>query len=235
MKNVFYFNGCSQTAGIEIVPEKPDMDAQITKQLAWPKHLTMNINPDAEYVNDAVGGGSNARIFRTTIEWLSTNHERLADTFVTIMWTEPERFEFVSLDGRMINIIANGVLTGGAEEKYLMKFTNEYLAKNDLNSVNNLNLMFALSSILDSLGVRYIFLNAFRFAHFYTIDQLASNPIRTLSKIPAVDKYLNDEWCFEKLLTQHEHPHTQFLHFNEEAHKFYASKVLEWINNEKIL
>ena len=71
-------NGCSFTQGI--YDNFPECDA-------WPYQLGRLLGWDV--FNLAKGGGSNARIFRTTMEYLLENQPN----YVAIAWTQTDRHE----------------------------------------------------------------------------------------------------------------------------------------------
>ena len=83
-------NGCSFTQGIYDNFEEYD---------AWPYQLGKLLGCDV--VNLAKGGGSNARIFRTTIEYLLENQPN----YVAIAWTQTDRHELPYRDGDIIRIM----------------------------------------------------------------------------------------------------------------------------------
>lgn len=83
-------NGCSFTQGIYDNFEEQD---------AWPYQLGKLL--DWDVVNLAEGGGSNARIFRTTMEYLLDN----TPDYVAIAWTQTDRYELPYHTGDIIRIM----------------------------------------------------------------------------------------------------------------------------------
>ena len=82
-----YFNGCSFTYGAEL--DRPEMSS-------WPTLFAKQVG--AEFLNDAVDGGSNQRIMYNTIQ--NTNDY---DCFV-VAWTDYSRFtEYNPVDNFEIN------------------------------------------------------------------------------------------------------------------------------------
>ena len=81
---MLYANGCSWTAGADL--EDPS-------NTAWPILLSKKMEVDV--FNAGLGGGSNDRILRTTIQftkdWMETNNP--TELFVGIMWTSMYRTE----------------------------------------------------------------------------------------------------------------------------------------------
>ena len=101
-----YVNGDSWTAGNGVLDD-PAFDnltkMQKTKvnlyNYAWPVYLAEGLGID-ELVNDSIGGGSNDRIVRTTIDFiLSRSPEERKNVLVVVGWTTVNRSEiFISLD-----------------------------------------------------------------------------------------------------------------------------------------
>jgi hypothetical protein len=77
-----YTNGCSYTAGHGLENE---IEERYSKFLAD--------KFGAEDINQSEGGGSNQRIFRTTLDWISENQDKLKDTVFVIQLTYPVRNE----------------------------------------------------------------------------------------------------------------------------------------------
>jgi hypothetical protein len=89
-----YTNGCSWTegCGAETAPENKNIQDININDFAWPKYLgeLMNCN----VINEATGGGSNARILRQTIDYVTAlEPEQRAETLIAIGWTLPDRDE----------------------------------------------------------------------------------------------------------------------------------------------
>lgn len=83
-------NGCSFTQGIYDNFEEQD---------AWPYQLGKLL--DWDVVNLAEGGGSNARIFRTTMEYLLDN----TPDYAAIVWTDHARYELPYHTGDIIRVM----------------------------------------------------------------------------------------------------------------------------------
>lgn len=218
--NKFVFNGCSQTAGREVLVNDPDAPDWVSNKHVWAKHLMDLINEDGEYVNLAESGSSNDSIYRSTIEYLASckSHK---DMFVGIMWTEPQRFEFELMDGSKIDIIAASKANRNSEEKYLRKFVNEYMAYKDLTAKRNLNYFLSMEKILESLGIPYIMCNGFNNSHFYRDDLVAGSPYMALSTYKGKSLFIEDRLSLFGVLND-KFEMTKHYHFREDAHKYYA-------------
>lgn len=96
MIKTLYANGCSWTAG-DGVEDDPLFSTGLTapwipSNYAWPLHLSQALN--AEVINDAIGGGSNQRIVRKTVEFVQRLPEnQRPHTAIVIGWTSPDRQE----------------------------------------------------------------------------------------------------------------------------------------------
>ncbi len=102
-----YANGCSMTYGAELVDDlDPDPDRQrYREEHSWPARLGDFLDA-GQVVNDAVISGSNDRILRTTIDWL-TGHREIVEKghlLVVIGWSGAMRREFY-VDGDFRQVI----------------------------------------------------------------------------------------------------------------------------------
>jgi len=88
-------NGDSWTGG-KTYPSREDL---------WPSKLA---SWGLDVTNLAIGGSSNQRIFRTTIEYLYST-ETTNITHLIIGWSTLDRYEFPSESGRYFRITAHGV------------------------------------------------------------------------------------------------------------------------------
>ena len=76
-----YAIGCSYTGGTGLENYKDRFSHLLSQRL------------EAEEINEAMGGGSNHRIFRKVIDWVSVNPEKLKHTLFLIQWTYAGRNE----------------------------------------------------------------------------------------------------------------------------------------------
>jgi hypothetical protein len=97
---ILYANGCSMTYGAELAGEHNDVSEpylspsqnQFRKKHSWPGVLADYLG--AIPINSGLGGGSNDRILRSTINEVIAADLGPED-LVIIGWTETERFEYV--------------------------------------------------------------------------------------------------------------------------------------------
>lgn len=155
-------NGCSFTEGFNL-PQG---------QFNWPQLLGARLN--ASTTNLAIGGSSNARIFRTTIEYLNAHP---TPDLVIIGWTVNDRSELSSSRGTYLRLnsvycspdsayIDSNDKFDHVHKFWLTELQNNYInLRNWLNSVVHLQDYFLSKNIkfkfFVALGVNYIreFLN----------------------------------------------------------------------------
>ena len=92
-----YNIGCSFSTGNGI-PEQfgiAEDDAEgrerVEKENRYSKFLAENLR--LVEINEAIGGGSNQRIFRMTWDWISENLSKINETIFVIQWSYPVRYE----------------------------------------------------------------------------------------------------------------------------------------------
>lgn len=110
-------NGCSFTEGYCLGD----------KTMAWPSRLGKMLNMDVH--NLAVGGGSNDRIFRTSIQHLHLTEDI---EFLVIGWTGVARSEIPLHNGSFLKIIPGGIsledqsLQSNPPDRYLKDFETKF-------------------------------------------------------------------------------------------------------------
>jgi hypothetical protein len=134
-------NGCSFTEGYNLPPSTN-----------WPTVLASQLQKP--FVNLAIGGSGNHRIFRTTIEYLNT-HQR--PELVVIGWTALARYELISNQGSYLRVTNTGCLPDTAQiphnfdhvhKFYVTELHNDYLLFRDyVHSVLHLQNFFKQQNI----------------------------------------------------------------------------------------
>ena len=76
-----YAIGCSYTGGTGLENYKDRFSYLLSQRL------------EAEEINEAMGGGSNQRIFRKVIDWVSVNPKKIKETLFLVQWTYAGRNE----------------------------------------------------------------------------------------------------------------------------------------------
>ena len=153
---IYYANGCSYTWGGGLyqfdyiiddvslyLPESPNHPINIDRlHKVYTHHLGKLIGAE-KVINESLGGGSNYRIVRKTLEYFNNlilNDQRLDNHFVTIQWTEPARFHYYDpYENSWVNFLVN---TPNYESlapranNYLLEEIHKYYYKN-LHSAQN--------------------------------------------------------------------------------------------------
>jgi hypothetical protein len=90
---ILFTNGCSWTYGGSLNLDHPSLQQKRIVSV-WPHHLG-NLLETEKTINLAMGCGSNARVLRTTLDWiLNQTSEDLAKTIAVIQWTDYSRYEY---------------------------------------------------------------------------------------------------------------------------------------------
>jgi hypothetical protein len=91
-KKTLFTNGCSWTWGGALEEYWNNENERL--KLVWTYHLGQLLGVD-DVVNYSIACGSNQRIMRTTVDWLtSKTKEELQNTIAIIQWTELSRYEY---------------------------------------------------------------------------------------------------------------------------------------------
>lgn len=206
MIDTLYVNGCSWTAGNEL-DEDPIFVEQLAKrgmtlhptenpsvvnvkdsednvvgvaaefwnEFTWGKNVADKLN--LTLVNDSTGGGSNARIVRTTMDFVRTlSPEQRKQTLVIIGWSVPDRneicindtsdiptwFRFNSTQKFSKSLTLNHTLS--QSQVKLIDEVHSLWITDVLNIYERIHCYFQgvylLSNLLENLGIRYYFFNA---------------------------------------------------------------------------
>ena len=139
-------NGCSHSA--ELTPGNTYWSTLLKQHTAH------------EIVNVSFPGASNHRIFRTTINHLST--ASVKPSLVIIGWTCHERFEY-SFDSKIeyYNFQRHNLFTQPSPHKDFLKFADLHLADWEFGLTNTLTYMCALQQFLKSHNIPYLYINMF--------------------------------------------------------------------------
>lgn len=195
-------NGCSWTAGneLELDPEfdrliklnsltKQDpadplnwnlLDAEgnpvatfdnLYNLLNWSGYLKEKIGAE-ELINLATGGGSNARIMRTTVDYvMSLSAEQCQETMIVIGWTVSERDEIhvgdewqrwnstqpfaMTVDRLMMTDEELIEKVSRIHEDYILYLHSDYASVKKY-----FQQCYLLANLLENLGIKYFFFNA---------------------------------------------------------------------------
>ncbi len=248
---IMLVNGCSHTAGSEIEYNNQSM----CYEKAWGKWLCNMTGQD--YINISRPGAGNEYIRRTTQDWIIENVflNKLytkEDLEVIVMWSGFDRQEVFFQDSNIMDNVNPSSDTKLHKSKMNLEikrlkeviiYFHDYLYSNlkNLTTINNL-LYF-----LNTHNIKYTFLNGLN--TFITLDELNEN----YQKHVLYQSYYNSLWIFNEMnknkhlgffnkedtFFHHLNDYTYFEwsefshkgHFGEDAHKYWAKKVYDFMND----
>lgn len=198
--NLIYTNGCSFTEG-----------AYYENRIeCWPWQINLK---GFDVINDAVGGGSNHRIMRTTVDTVTRMHDRIS--FAIIQWTDPARSE----------------VPGG--DSYKKVFRDESISdttafSNWVDQINTLDRFFTM------VGIPVYFFNGFVSLTDFNIENDIDKE-RVLNKINSIDK--SNKWIlpYSTCLTRWIGNKKYFLpdgHLTPKANKIIANKIKDNVKHK---
>lgn len=177
MITTLYANGDSWVAGNGIERDPKLLGSQkitYAQELAWPLRLAEKLN--CSYINDAIGGGSNQRMVRRTLAFIDDwPAHRRSELLVVLGWTSSERGE---------EMVSYGNVSQWTRMNAWQDFRDQWakgdspFPKNVLSQLESyrlikamhlthpfaameayLNQVWMLSSVLDQLGIKFMFFN----------------------------------------------------------------------------
>jgi hypothetical protein len=134
-------NGCSFTQGYNLTDP----------QLSWPHQLGKILNQDV--INLAIGGGSNDRIYRTTIEFCNTQMPE----YVVVGWTVLSRNDLSHSSGTYLRMAPDCKLADDCELPDDLTSIHQFWIKNLLNEyINFKNLLHYILHLQDYFKTKRI-------------------------------------------------------------------------------
>ena len=235
---ILYVNGDSHTAGAEAV--NPHAFAE-DDSLYWglgrqphPDNLRVSYGCelanwlDAILVCDAESAASNTRIMRTTRKWLLDNPTAYRDMLMVIQWSTWERQEWL-IDGVYYQVNASGIdiVPESHQQKY-----KEYIANIDYGKsvVDAHEAVWNFHQELKLLGVNHIFFNGN--SSFQGLLSESQKDWGT-SYIKPYDSFGTYNWWLRNNGFETVNPDS--WHFGEDAHRFWANYMLQYIIDNQIL
>jgi hypothetical protein len=181
MIDFLYANGCSWTAGNGIQDDPSLSDLEPVERWshlvpnAWPSVVAEKLG--VEHINEAQGAGSNARMVRTTCDFLRNYpKEKYSSLVVMLGWTTVDRNEvYLREDEKegwcMFNatqpVSSHGVPFRPDFSKDYLRIIDEWqkdyilnVYSNHNNYVKFLQEMYLMSNLLENLGIRYLFFSS---------------------------------------------------------------------------
>jgi len=234
---ILYANGCSMTYGAELGGETvtngvsvEEHNPDFRKKNAWPSILGKLLKVEKTF-NDAIGGGGNDRMFRTTMEWTSNylQDNDGKDLFVVIGWSAPERTEY-RIDNEWINILPNfspiHVLQNVVE---LQKFHVNNIMNDRRDYTASINYMLALQSWLQINLIPFVFFNAL---HVYWPKIKEINILRTYIDRNSYYKFDDRDFCMHSFCQ--DYPCGPRQHPLDEGHRQWANTLHRYIIDNKL-
>lgn len=220
-RKMLYANGCSWTYGngIEhdplLIHLNPTERADAAKRATWPEVLAKKL--DRECINDALGGGSNKRMVRTTCNFLqSIPVEKYKDLLVVLGWTTVDRNEIFLQEGAAEQWAVFNATQGTSHQIKSSQpgtFSNNYLDSIDRYQKSYISIafnhkyncsqffqeMYLMSNLLENFGIKYMFFSSlpwkWNFGTNVNVESEFKTQIESLRK-PCI---LNTRECSDSL------------------------------------
>ena len=180
---ILFANGCSWTWGGGLEPCFNTEEERLA--LCWPHHLKEKLGY-SEVVNLGLGGGSNQRIIRTTLEWLQTRGpQELSETVAIIQLTESSRFEYYQpeIDEWARCKVDQCIQNTESESKAVQRTNHRLETFTEIEGTFSiLTTIFALTKMFEIFGVKKYF-----FWSLHGVNFEFFNSLRTLNSIELVD------------------------------------------------
>lgn len=237
---ILYVNGDSHTAAAEAVnPHAFAEDDQRWNymgrlphpdniKVSWGRKLSDTIK--AAFICDAESAASNARIMRTTRQWLLNNPAAYKDTLMIIQWSTWERQEWL-VDGVYYQVNSSGqdMVPAHMQETY-----KQYVVNVDWKEVRDQahEDIWNFHQSLDLLGVRHIFFSgntSFQGIGTAEVQQhnWGTSYIKPYDAAGTYHGWLRNNG-FETVAKDS-------WHFGKEAHSAWAGFMLQYIIDNKLL
>lgn len=192
----------------------------------WPEVLGNKLN--LKVINIAENGSSNERIFRSTMEWVIENKDKIEDTIIVIGWTVSDRWEWWdNFEKSWTKCYANhggDTLTYKMSKKWWTDFYTRFFDIDKMSYKSIVNII-SLQNFLKQNKCNYIFFQGFDQMFNFTDDkklysQLDYDNIIITENYDSMDSFLR--YKFEDYNDAIENIHG---HPNREAHKLWAEEL----------
>jgi hypothetical protein len=234
---ILYVNGCSHSAAAEAAGpwawacddgklwDHGTEPHPANLAVSYGRHLADALG--AELVCQAMSGGCNDRIIRTTKEWVENNPDKLADTFMVLQWTTWEREEWLH-EGTWYQVNASGIdiVPDELQERYKNYVIN---VDWDVKTPEAHDKIWNMHLYLKDHGIRHVF-----FSGHSTFSDIHQN--RQNWGLNYLDPYLREKSYNAVLLNNgFEYVTPQSYHFGADAHCFWAKYLLQYINDNNLI
>jgi hypothetical protein len=215
---ILYVNGCSWSYGDGIEQDPLLQTIPLSKRYAFRRHLNWGSllakKLGRTIINDSKGGGSNARMVRTTCEYLQSLPESAyKDLTVVLGWTTVDRNEIYLEDG---DVGVWGILNATQPvSDHKRPVSKDFFKKVDAwqkqyvelvyNHYSNYQKyfqeMYLISNMLENLGIQYVFFNSLPWRNCWTHPVDFDPTIEFKKQIASVmsPKILNTRDCNDNL------------------------------------
>lgn len=210
----------------------------------WAGRLKEHLNVD-NLINDALGGASNSRILRTTIDFLLTlPQEKRQSTLVVIGWTDTGRDEILFQNTwqyfnvtQPFSTTAHDIVDANILKK-VDKFQEEYIVNIHEDRVGVQKYfqgVYLLSNLLENLGIRYYFFSAL--PQWWTAGHLKIDHVVEDEFPVYVEWYENHRFIHPMsdnmfvFIANSEYPKGKYEHPLSEGHRAWADYLLPFIEN----
>jgi hypothetical protein len=231
---MLYVNGDSHTAAAEAVNQhafaEDDPNLGYLKRLPHPENLAvswgkqLSIALRAGFQCGAESAASNARIIRTTREWLKSNPSQ--ENLVIIQWSTWEREEWL-IDGMWYQVNGSGIdiVPQAYQEKY-----RQYIIGLDWEQKTQEahQQIWQLHKDLEAMGIKHIFFNGnnsferirnrFDWGTSYIGPYDPAQTFDTIIKSGGIDTVSPNSW-----------------HFGKDGHSFFNRFMLQYIIKNKLI
>ena len=199
---------------------------------SWPGILSNLIGCEGH--NDAVPGGSNQRIMRTSLDWIADNKDK--DLFVVIGWTGLTRIELWNQKNRVHKQhLLNFSLNYSNEDK---KFYEKYWREtyNDYERVDNfIHQLIMFQGFLQINNIPFVFFDALPTVNNAELDMAAFDHLDNLIDKKRYFQYNTINGCFYTWTIMNKYKQGPRKHPLEEAHKDWAKILYEYITENNLL
>lgn len=233
---ILYVNGDSHTAAAEAVNPhcfaEDDSDLYMLGRqphpaniaVSWGQQLAKLIN--AEFYCDAESAASNARIMRTTRDWIHKNYNRLDRTVMVIQWSTWEREEWM-YEGQYWQVNASGIdhVPAALQDRYKQFIITVNWARCAEQAHREI---WKFHQELQRKNIQHVFFNGN--SHFESMPNPANWSRCYMNPYNAQLTYTN-------LLktTGFSTVNPQSWHFGVDAHSFWANYVLQYIKQNNLV
>lgn len=191
MIDFLYANGCSWTAGNGIQDDPFLSNIRLEErwsyliEYAWPNILANKLN--VPHLNEALGAGSNARMVRTTCDFIRRYPKEKYKTLVVVLgWSTVDRNElYLRNNGKEGWCMFNASQPISSHKPpFRPEFNNDYMARVDAwqkdyvidiyshhaNYVKFLQEMYLMNNLLENLGIKYLFFSSLPWRNVWLPD-----------------------------------------------------------------